>query len=280
MIYPVMKIIHQLPGRVRISLSMPPRKIEKLEKEVLGHVGIHCVKYSPVSRSILIYYNPIEIEMPEIIVRIGTALSIEYNMCSVYVETKKKNVGVTIIDNYALAALIAAWIAKTGLIPSMSIANLLEWNAGISTLAAVVNHGISEIKVSGTPDPEVVTAVYLLNSMTKREFLVSSTITWISTFIRHLTGEESDRLSIQAFQAFSQEENRMYYDVAVKSAGNLHHKSMITIIGNIMRKYVGIRTNLSAPSLLNQIKKVSDKHGDALEGLKSKTDIIFLRLEY
>lgn len=159
-----MNIIHQLPGRIRVSLSMPPRRIDKLEKEVLGHAGIHCVKFSPITRSLLIYYNPIEIEVSEIIIRIGTALSIEYNMCSVYVENKKKNVGVNIIDNYALGALITAWIAKSGFGPFANIANLLEWNAGVSTLAAVVNHGISEIKFSGTPDPEVVTAVYLLNS--------------------------------------------------------------------------------------------------------------------
>ncbi|MCB8815015.1 hypothetical protein [Desulfosporosinus shakirovi] len=279
MSYPVMNIVHQLPGRVRISLSMPPRRIEKLEKEVLEHTGIHCVKFSPITRSVLVYYNPIEIEMPEIIVRIGTALSIEYNMCPVYVENKK-NVGVNIIDNYALGALIAAWIGKSGLLPLANIANLLEWNAGISTLAAVINHGISEIKISGTPDPEVVTAVYLLNSMLKREFLISSTITWISTFIRHLTGEELGRISIQAFQAFSQEENRMYYDVAVKSEENLYHKSIINISGNMMRKYVGIRGNMRPSSFLNQIKRVSDKHGDALEGLRNKKDIIFLRLEY
>lgn len=275
-----MTIIHQLPGRVRISLSIPPRRIEKLEKEVLGHTGIRCVKFSPITRSVLVYYNPTEIEMSEIIVRIGTALSIEYNMCSVYVENKKKNVGVNIIDNYALGALMAAWIGKSGWLPLTNVVNLLEWNAGVSTFVAVVNHGISEIKLSGTPDPEVVTSVYLLNSMIKKEFLVASTITWISTFIRHLTGEEADRISIQAFQAFSQEENRMYYDVAVKSEENLHHKSIIKIIANKMRKYVGIRSNMRAPSLLNQIRRVSDKHGDALEGLMNKKDIIFLRLEY
>ncbi|HWQ41760.1 MAG TPA: hypothetical protein VN456_06945, partial [Desulfosporosinus sp.] len=101
-----------------------------MEKEVLGHVGINLVKFSPITRSVLVYYNPIEIEMPEIIVRIGTALSIEYNMCSVCVENKKKNVGVNIIDNYALGALIAAWIGKIGALPLTNIVNLLEWNAG------------------------------------------------------------------------------------------------------------------------------------------------------
>lgn len=280
MSFPVLNIMHQLPGRVRLSLSMPPRRIEKFETEVLGHIGIHCVKFSPITRSVLVYYNPIEIEMPEIIIRIGTALSIEYNMCSVYVEDKKQNVGVSLIDNYALGALIAAWIGNFGWAPLVKMHNLLEWNAGLSTLAAVVNHGISEIKVLGTPDPEVVTAVYLLNSMLKKEFLVATTITWISTFIRHLTGNESDRISIRAFQAYSQEENRMYYDVAVKSEENLCHKSIIKIMGNMMRKYVGIRSNMKVTSLLNQIKSVSNKHGDALEGLKSKKDIIFLRLEF
>ncbi|WP_207649725.1 hypothetical protein [Desulfosporosinus hippei] len=258
---------------------MPPRRIDKLEKEVLGHAGIHCVKFSPITRSVLIYYNPIEIELSEIIIRIGTALSIEYNMCSVYVENKKKYVGVNVIDNYALGALIAAWLGRSGLLPFNNITNLLEWNAGVSTLAAVVNHGISEVKFSGSPDPEVVTAVYLLNSILKKEFLVSSTITWISTFVRHLTGEEFDRISIQAFQAYSQEENRTYYDVAVKSEENLYHKSIIKIFGNLMRKYVGFRGSMKEPSLLNQMKRVSNKHGDALEGLKSKNDIIFLRLE-
>lgn len=280
MSYPVMNIIHQLPGRVRLSLSMPPRRIKKFETEVLGHNGIHSVKFSPVTRSVLVYYNPIEIEMSEIIIRIGTALSLEYNMCSVYVENKKRNVGVSLIDNYALGALIAAWIGRSGWTPLTNIGKLLDWNAGVSTLAAVVNHGISEIKLSGTPDPEVVTAIYLLNSMMKNQFLGASTITWISTFIRHLTGEESDRISIQAFQAFSQEENRMYYDVAVKSEESLYHKSFIKIVGNFLRKYVGIRSSLKVTSLLSQIKNVSNRHGDALEGLTSNNDIIFLRLKF
>lgn len=279
MINPTINIIHQLPGRLRLILSRPPRQIERLKSQVLGHEGINLVKFNPITKSLLIYYNPTDVQVSEIIIRVAISLSMEYGMCPVYIKSKKCTAGFNISDNYALISLGIAWLGKLNMVP-INVQNILNYNAAFSTLVSVVNHGIAEGKLSGTPDPEVVSFIYLINSMLKNEFLLSSTITWISTFGRHLVEDDLDDISIQAFKVFNSDEDLTYYDVAVRSENNFTGKSIIRIVTNGMRKYIGFKTSPKKSSLIGQIKNVSKSHGDVLEGLKNKKDVVFLRVEY
>ena len=61
-----------------------------------------------------------------------------------------------------------------------------RWLSTGATLAAVVEHGYQELHVRGSFDPEVMSVVYLINSVGKPGAVRASLLAWIITFGRHL----------------------------------------------------------------------------------------------
>ena len=61
-----------------------------------------------------------------------------------------------------------------------------RWLSAGATLAAVVEHGYQELHVRGSFDPEVMSVVYLINSVGKPSAVRASLLAWIITFGRHL----------------------------------------------------------------------------------------------
>ncbi len=270
-------IIHYLPGRLRIRLFRPPRKIERIQSEILGHKGVCCVKFNPIARSILIYYNPTEIEVAEIIVRIGISLSVDYGMRPVNIFSSKQTIGFNNLDNYSLISVALAGVAKLLRVKGETL-SLLNYNAGLSTLMAVIKHALSEMKLSGSPHPEVVSAVYLVNAILKKDMLLASIFTWMVTFGRHLVAAESDNITLQAFKVLKEDGHKNYYDVAIKDFNQSSDKnSIVRLFTDLTRYFIGMNSYQSS-SMINKIKKVSKSHGDILEGLNSKDEMVFLRL--
>lgn len=269
-------IVHHVPGRLRLSLSRPPADFEQMVKEISLHNGVNEMKFNPITRSLLIYYNPSEIKSMEIIVRVGIYLSIESGMGAVNIFGNKTKSVFTSSDNYSLASLIVAWVAKLANF-NESTYNMLTYNAGVSTIYSVLKHTISETKTSGTPHPEVISGVYLLNGLINKNILVSSTLTWIITFGRHLASE-ADNITLQAFKISDDKINgKNYYDVAIKEYNEFGHgKNLIKYLTDIVKYFVGINHDRS--SMIQQIKTISAQHGDILEGLKYKDEMVFLRL--
>ena len=67
-----------------------------------------------------------------------------------------------------------------------SLTAFTRWLSTGATLAAVVEHGYQELHVRGSFDPEVMSIVYLINSVGKPGAVRASLLAWIITFGRHL----------------------------------------------------------------------------------------------
>ena len=87
----------------------------------------------------------------------------------------------------ALACIGLDW--ATGFTAS-SLTSLTRWLSVGSTLAAVIEHGYQELHVRGSFDPEVMSVVYLINSIGKPNTHQASLIAWAMTFGRHLIPHE------------------------------------------------------------------------------------------
>ena len=59
-----------------------------------------------------------------------------------------------------------------------------------ATLAAVAEHGYQELHARGSFDPEVMSVVYLINSIGKTNGMQASALAWALTFGRHLIPQE------------------------------------------------------------------------------------------
>lgn len=270
-------LVHHLPGRLRLKTSRPPIKIENMVKEISSHSGVENITFNPVSRSILVYYNPSEIDAVEIMLRIAIYFSVEFGMIPINLIVEKSKTVFSRIDNYTLMSLFLSWISRM-IDTKPGIYRILNYNAGLSTLLSVVKHAVNETRSSGTPHPEAVSIIYLLGEFSKNNILLASTLTWIATFARHLVSIDSDNVTIQAFKVSGGRENESYYDVAVKEFNPLGGGyTSIEFLEDIIRHVLGV-VGHNRSSMMNRIKNISLKHGDILEGLKYKEEMIFLRL--
>ena len=77
------------------------------------------------------------------------------------------------------AGVHRAWTGATGLTAS-SLTGLTRWLSAGATLAAVVEHGYQELHVRGSFDPEVMSVVYLINSIGKPNTHQASLIAWVN----------------------------------------------------------------------------------------------------
>lgn len=278
---PAVTILHALPGRFRLSLLWPPKNIEKFEKGVMGHAGIYSVRYTPITRSILIYYNPSEVDASEILIRVALSVSLDYDLIPVEISTKPVEKGLGVFDHYAGMSLLVAWVARF-MKMSKNAQNILTWNAALSTIGAIVNHAWIELKNRGVYDPEVVSVTYLLSSMFKENLLPVATGTWITTFGRHMGEPDGESMVLKAFKVYGKEQENTYYDVGIIPKKNILYRrnDLIKSIVGIMMKTIGKEKNVRQERWMKQIRNVSRSHGDILEGLGKADNRIYLRVKY
>lgn len=269
-------IVHRIPGRIRMRLKRPPRSQNEFIYNIKRHDGIVLVDYTPITKSLLVYYNPSVVSSAEIIVRVGIALSLEYENAKVDLERVEKGQPLTGLDYYAAASLFGALISRGFSLGASSI-KMLEYNAGLSTLAAVLSHAWAEVKKEGIYDPEVISVVYLVNSMLKGNFIGASIITWIATFGRHLIAPIEEHCVLEATEFFG-EENKPYVDVMVRQC-NLNQVDAnpfkIMVIG--FGKMIGLN-HKNKMTVFEQIHQMSRKHGNVLEGVGKITTPVYMRL--
>lgn len=277
---PMVVILHTTPGRLRISLSWPPQKVDRFIQGVLGHSGINSVKYNPITKSVLITYTKEQVEPTEIVIRVATSLSLEYNFVPVLLSSKLVQKGLGVLDQYSGLALLAAWGVKL-LDFSLPIQRVFLWNGTFSTIISIMSHAWMEAKKRGVYDPEVLSLAYLINSILKENLLFSTTLTWLTAFGRHIWELIDNSMSLQAFKVYEKEEEVPYYDVIISSEKeNSPLKQLGKALLNLLIGVMGVGPEYLERGLRHQVRSVSSRHQDRLEGVGSSESPMFLRLAY
>ncbi len=273
------KIVHRIPGRLRVRLSRAPSKIDVFLDRVAKHDGIESISFNPVSKSLLAYYKPSVVSSTEILLRISIALSADHNNKSVQVDERHDTRRMVPIDYYSGGSILFALAVRLLGVPETTT-KWIDYNAGLSTTASVLNHAWMEVKKEGIYDPEVVSVVYLINSLIKGNYLTASAITWIATFGRHLLEPVEESCLIKAMEV-SEDDDKHYMDVEVRPvADKATPSSTLTLVVHGVARMVGLGPVKKHNSLIDQVKQVSKAHHNVLEGIGSKPSPIYMRLEY
>lgn len=103
---------------------------------------------------------------------------------------------------------------------NQQISDFINWAVVGTTIGAIGEHAYNEINERGYFDPEVVSVMYLINSVTKGEFLLPSAVTWLTTFGRHLIELSYGGLMISV-REFKNRGGNKYFDVSVKTDNEL-----------------------------------------------------------
>lgn len=272
------QVVHSLPGRLRLKLSNPPLKIDSFLLRVKKHEGIEMLSFNPISRSLLAIYVPSLISATEILLRVTIALSVEFNGSEIKMDIKTDTRPLNGLDYYSGMSILVAGIAKLLNLPPQSL-KWLNYNAGFSTTGSVLKHAWLEVKKDGIYDPEVVSVVFLINSLFKGNVLIASAITWIATFGRHLLEPMGESCLLKA-QEVKSDSKKSYIDVQVREIDEISRKDYpIKVLVHGLAKIVGVNP-MDKKKLIDQIKRVSKAHHDVLEGVGKKSSPVYMRIEY
>ncbi len=270
-------IIHSLPGRLRLRLSKSPRNIDDFMQNVKKREGIDFIDFNPVTGSILATYKPSFVSTIEIIVRIGIILSLDHDGDEVSLIHQEKGRALTSIDYYAMGSLFAGGISRI-ISPNTYVTRVLAYNAGFSTLFAVLGHAWAEVRRNGLYDPEAISVIYLINSLIKGNFLLAGAVTWLATFGRHITTPATQVCTVEAGETKTTDKQE-YIEVVIKPVlANAFENNPVKIVVEGLGHVTGLSSNKNQYHLMEQIQQMSRIHGNVLEGIGNKPGPVYMKL--
>ncbi|MGO9689326.1 MAG: hypothetical protein ACLP2X_12385 [Syntrophobacteraceae bacterium] len=273
---PVVTVIHKLPGRIRLHLSVEPKDHQLMIASVKDHEGFESMTYTPVTRSVLINFDPKRVKREEILIRVALYMSLdqESHCAHIFSQPAKQEMSDSVF--YSGISLLIALLLRLVRGPGTKV-SWTEWIAGGSTAMAVLEHGWSEIKREGNFDPEVLSVVYLLIAILRKNFLPAAIFTWVSTFGRHLVDIPSKGVELRPVKKSGQHDEARY-EVEVSTIKNADDKMIIfSAIPSILKYAFTGDSMMTGRNLLQKIQEVSELHGEVLDGIESFRDGITLK---
>ena len=247
---PTIVIAHKIRGRIRIKLSHPLRNGDNLMESLVKKDEIYKAKYNDITKSIIMEYNPYRINEDELIVRVIALYSKNYDMIPIRLIYKSKKKNLPPMACYSLAMIGIGSISKY-ITMNQQISDFVNWAVVGTTIGAIGEHAYNEVNERGYFDPEVVSVMYLINSVTKGEFLIPSAITWITTFGRHLLELSYGGIMLSVRELKNRDGNT-YFDVSVKPDNEISKGA--GIIKVFLDRFIELEKNSMGKSFM-----ISDK---------------------
>ncbi|MFR2459347.1 MAG: hypothetical protein ACLTAO_09330 [Christensenellales bacterium] len=179
-----MEVLSAIPGRIRVQLERP---IET-DAPFARINGVISCNYNPRIFTLTCLYDQSLTDEDKLIAQMGAVYAGMVSTRLLHIKRSEEEGFSMAPSGYlALACIGLDW--ATGFTAS-SLTSLTRWLSVGSTLAAVIEHGYQELHVRGSFDPEVMSVVYLINSIGKPNTHQASLIAWAMTFGRHLIPHE------------------------------------------------------------------------------------------
>ncbi|RDY23307.1 hypothetical protein CHF27_008640 [Romboutsia maritimum] len=212
--YPTIVMVHKLEGRIRVKISHPVIDIKQAEEFIQGVEGITYIRYNEHIKSMLIKFNPATISSENVIIKIAIFMSEEYGLSKIkFISDCHKN-NMPLLSYYSMISILGANIIKF-LNPVNQVQDFVNWIATGITVGAIGEHAYHEMSQMGTIDPEVMSVMYLANSIGKGNMVNASLITWITTFGRHILQKSYESFIINIERIQSQCSSESCYDISV-----------------------------------------------------------------
>ena len=174
------EVMHAIPGRLRIHLEKPITSTEAYE----GVDGVTRCRYNPRIQTFLCQYDPGRISEERVIQSMSAIYAGQVGTELLHVKRSEES-GFSMSPSGALALTLIGVDGALKLAGS-TLTGVSSWLSTGATMAAVVEHAYQELQLRGSFDPEVMSVVYLINSIGKTNSFQASLVAWAATFGRHL----------------------------------------------------------------------------------------------
>jgi hypothetical protein len=144
----------------------------------------------------------------------------------------------------------------------------VDWLASTGTAYAVLDHAWSDIRKQGTFHPEVLSLVYLLISMIRKNYLSAAAFTWITVFGRHLIQRPPNAVELSPKPVPGKKGAKPIFEVSVsRAAAESDKTAVLGLLPAVIRYALMGDASVLQGNLLDGIRDVSDEHDDVLHGL-------------
>lgn len=174
------EVLHAIPGRMRIHLEKPVASAQLFAPIE----GVLRCRYNERIQTLLCEYDPGVIGEDALIERMAGLYAGAVGTRLLHVK-RSEETGFAMSPTGLLALLLIGADGALNLVGSQ-LTGISKWFSTGATLAAVVEHAYTELQLRGSFDPEVMSVVYLINSIGKTNSVQASLVAWAATFGRHL----------------------------------------------------------------------------------------------
>lgn len=249
---------HELPGRLRLRLSLPLRDAAAFDRALRTHAGIAPTLYNARTRSLLLHFNPGIIRREELLVRVALAFSLEHEHAPVRIEAASPRASLSASVTLSGLLLLAGGAARAGNARAL-LRKRLERLAGVATATAVLGHAAQELRRNGAYHPEVVSVAYLAVGMLRGNTLPAAVVTWLATFGRHLFEPQPPAVEVRPGAGGQTAE------VVTATPARSAQPTWTDLLPSLLRALTG--ANRSGSGLLESLQEVSRLHDQVLDAL-------------
>jgi hypothetical protein len=233
--------------------------------------------YTPLTRSLLVRFQPQLVSQEEIALRIAFQLALDQGGRPVRLLAAPERVALQ--DSAAVSAIgLATALLKRWISPADKGPTGLDWLAGLATAWSIFDHGWREFRQRGYFDPEVVVLAYLATALIRGNLLTPSLVTWLTTFGRHLIEVPPLGVQVRPLETPAAAGQGPRYELVV--APDTEAPDHMRIVGALQGALKYAMTGGGAHgvrSLWEELREVSRIHGETLEGSERIQDGIPIR---
>lgn len=257
-------LLHGMPGRLRLRLSAPPREVESFLAAVMAHDGFGDVRYTPITRSVLIRYETGHLTTEEILLRTAMACSFDHDHAAVVILPDPDGEVMTdaaiVAGLWLLVAALARWSALVG--PN----SLLEKGAGLGVALAVLQHGWREVREKGMVHPELLTLGYLFTAFARSTPLRGAAVAWAASFGRHLLQDSARGVEVRPVAAAGAADAPQAYQIK-PMPHRPRHAPLLATTQAVLRSMGLVLGDSGGNILLDELRHVALAHHRVVEGL-------------
>jgi hypothetical protein len=229
-------VVHSVNGRLRLKLSHKLKDFQSAFEFTSQKGGINEFRYNATIKTLLIEYNALQIDENEILVRFGVEYCRQTKAKHIKVMyPQKKDSSIPTIGYVSLLFIFAnlgvQWI---GLGPISR--NLMKWFSVTTTVGAIFEHGYKELNEKGAFDPEVMSIMYLIDSINKGKTTYSSAIAWAITFGRHVLQKQENDMLLTINYYNQEDTGEKLYHVNISPLVNQNHR--LDFLNKFLNRYI------------------------------------------
>jgi len=256
-------ISHAIPGRLRVYLSAAPKDVGRFTESILGHAGLESVEFTELTRAVLVRFDPRQVTSEEVVMRIALALSVSMgDIPATILKSPESDIltnGAAVTGILTGTTFLLRWLLGT------AQGQTLQRIAAMGTGAVVLQHGWREIRARGYFDPEVLSLAYLVTAVLRGDYARGALITWMLVFGRHLLTSLPQGVEIRPMQRESEPGEPGRYELVV-APGSSQRAPLFSVLQSLAR-YLAVAGGADHSGLLNELRAVSNAHGEMLDGL-------------